>query len=169
MVSARRVLWPLMVSASRLLWLSMVSVTPLIRWSTAAIACTVPSVRVVVSRPRRESIDWIAWVAPSVSCVASVPRWPSMVSVTDLARLSKVTSSVLMRPSIVSSSDCRRPSNEPILLASEESNDDSLSFSEASRLVTRLPSVVSNCSRRWSSEAVISPLLVVTRWSKVST
>ncbi|WP_410712084.1 hypothetical protein [Bradyrhizobium sp. BEA-2-5] len=32
----------------------MVSVTPLMRWSTAAIACTVPSVRVVVSRPSRE-------------------------------------------------------------------------------------------------------------------
>ncbi len=37
------------------------------------------------------------------------------------------------------------------------SNDLILLSSEVSRLLTRVPSVVSNCSRRWSSEAVISP------------
>ena len=44
-----------------------------------------------------------------------------------------------------------------------------LPSSEVSRLATRLPSVVSNCTRRWSSEAVISPPFEVRRVSKVST
>ena len=70
------------------------------RWSTAAIACAVPSVSEEVSWPSRWSIDWIAWAAPSVSEDASVPRRPSMVSVTDLARVSKVASSDFRRPSI---------------------------------------------------------------------
>ena len=53
-----------------------------------------------------------------------------MVSVTDLARVSKVVSSDFSRPSMVSSNDL-------ILLSSE-----------VSRWLTRVPSVVSNCSRR---------------------
>ena len=97
------------------------------------------------------SIDWIACAAPSVSDAASVPRRSSMVSVTDFARVSKVISSDFSRPSMVSSNDL-------ILLSSE-----------VSRLATRVPSVVSNCSRRWSSEAVISPLFEIRRVSKVST
>ena len=74
-----------------------------------------------------------------------------MVSVTDFARVSKVCSSDLRRPSTVSSKDLIRLS------------------SEASRLATLVPSVVSNCTRRSSSEAVISPPLEVRRVSKLST
>ena len=80
-----------MVSVRWALRPSMVSVTLAMRWSTAAIACAVPSVSVEVRSESRESIEWIACAAPSVSEVDSVPRRPSMVSVTDLARVSKVS------------------------------------------------------------------------------
>ena len=103
-----------MVSVRWALRPSMVSVTLAMRWSTAAIACAVPSVSEEVRRASRESIDWIACAAPSVSEAASVPRRPSMVSVTDLARVSKVVSSDFRRPSMVSSNDL-------ILLSSEVS------------------------------------------------
>jgi len=83
----------------------------------------------------RESIAWIAWAAPSVSVVASEPSRPSMVSVTDFGAGVEVVSSNFRR------------------LSTDSSNDLSLPSSEVSRLATRLPSVVSNCSRRWSSEA----------------
>ncbi len=74
-----------------------------------------------------------------------------MVSVTDFALVSKVWSSDFRRPSTESSKDL-------ILLSSE-----------VSRLATRVSSVVSNCIRRWSSDAVISPPFEVNRLSKVST
>ena len=103
-----------------------------------------------------------------------------MVSVTDFARVSKVCSSDLRRPSIDSSNDLIRPSSELskdrscrrttlILPSIEVSKDSILLSSEVSRWATRLPSVVSNCTRRWSSEAVISPPFEVRRVSKVST
>ncbi len=43
---------------------SMVSVTLAMRWSTASIACAVPSVSDEVRWVRRESIEWIACAAP---------------------------------------------------------------------------------------------------------
>ncbi len=140
MVSVRCALRPLMVS-----------VTAPMRWSTACTACSVPSVSEEVRWDSRESIEWMVCAAPSVSVVASEVRRESMVSVTDFARVSKFTSSDFRRLSIDSSNDLILPS------------------SEVSSVATRLPSVVSNCSRRWSSEAVISPPLEVRRVSKLST
>ncbi len=121
------------------------------RRSTASIACAVPPVIEEVSRLSRESIDCTACAAPSVRAMDKVAIRVSTVSVTDFARVSKVCSSDLRRLSMVSSNDL-------ILLSSEES-----------RWETRVPSVVSNCSRRWSREAVISPPFEVRRVSKLST
>ncbi len=119
---------------------SMVSVTLAMRRSIASTACAVPSVSEEVRLVRRESIDWITCAAPSVIEVVNRPSRLSMVVVTDVDCVSKVCSSDL-----------------------------SLSFSEASRLATRPSRVVSNCDSRWSIVAVMPPLLVVRRVSKLST
>ena len=119
-----------MVSVRWALRPSMVSVTLEMRWSTAAIACAVPSVSDEVSRLSRWSIDWIACAAPSVSDDAACRdgrRW--------------FRSRIWRGYRRSASSDFRRPSTV-------SSNDLILLSSEVSRLLTRVPSVVSNCSRR---------------------
>ena len=99
-----------------------------------------------------ESIEWIACAAPSVSDDDSVPSRSSMVSVTDLGagieglfeRFEAAVDRFVERLDLAVERGVEMRS-------------------------TRLPSVVSNCTRRWSSEAVISPPFEVRRVSKLST
>ena len=166
-----------MVSVRWALRPSMVSVTLAMRWSTAATACAAPVVSDVVRWVRRESIELIACAVPSVSDDGEVGE--ARVEQVDRLRGAVGQRRGQRAETVVDGfGDRLRPRIEILFERFEAAVDqfverlDACRRARVERAVERdrlrsccraryrdgrrgLPSVVSNCTRRWSSEAVI--------------